>query len=149
MVFYYQMIYSPETDRQVRHCSCLQSLKLQQINTYNDTYSVYDNVLMLCQARLLCLIASYERQPASTAGYQLLISSPPGQAGSPSFPHIHGGIISPRVHAHSCLFVCYMTCFKTKKYHLRRGMFPIFYIKKPVCRKNGIHYTTMPFLKYS
>jgi hypothetical protein len=33
MVFYYHMIYSPETDRHVRHCSWLQSLRLQQINT--------------------------------------------------------------------------------------------------------------------
>ncbi len=101
------MIYSLETDRQVRHCSRLQSLGLQQINIYNDTYSVYDDVLMSCRARLLCLLASCERLSASTAGYQLLISSSPGWAGSPSFPHIHVGPISPRVNAHSCLFVCY------------------------------------------
>ncbi len=50
MVFYYHMIYSPETDGQVRHCSRLQSLRLQQINTYNDTYSVHDDVLMSCRA---------------------------------------------------------------------------------------------------
>jgi hypothetical protein len=91
MIFYYHMIYSPETDKQVRYCSrlqSLQSLRLQQINMYNNTYSVHDNVLMLCQARLLCLLASYERLPVSTSGYQLLISSPspPGGSGSPTFP---------------------------------------------------------------
>jgi hypothetical protein len=77
MVFHCHMIYSPETDRQVGHCSRLQSLRLQQINTYNDKYYVHDDVLMSCRASLLCLLASYERLPASTAGYQLLISSPP------------------------------------------------------------------------
>ncbi len=110
MVFYYHMIYSPETDRQVRHCSRLQSLRIQQINTYNDTYSMHDDVLMLCRARLLCPLASYEHLPISTAGYQLLIPSPSPRAGRVlSFPHIHGGLIFPMVHAHSRLFVCYST----------------------------------------
>jgi hypothetical protein len=88
MVFSFHLIYSPETDRQVRHCSRLQSLRLQRINIYNDTYFVHDDVLMSCRARLLCLLASYERLPASTAGYQLLISSPPPQGwpGPPPSP---------------------------------------------------------------
>jgi hypothetical protein len=81
MVFYYHMIYSPETDRQVRHCSQLQSLRIQQINTYNDIYSVHDDVLMSCRACLLRLLASYEHLPASTAGYQLLIPPPAGGLG--------------------------------------------------------------------
>jgi hypothetical protein len=85
MVFYYHMIDSPKTDRQVRHCSRLQSLRSQWINIYNVTYSVHDDVLMLCRARLL---ASYERLPASTAGYQLLIPPPPplGGPGPPPSP---------------------------------------------------------------
>jgi hypothetical protein len=120
MVFYYHMIYTPETDKQISHCSRLQSLRLQQINTYNDTYSVHDNVLMWCRGRLLCLLASCECLPASTTGYQLLISSPPPRrAGSPSLPRIHGGPISPRVHAHSCSFVCYSYC--TREYWITSG----------------------------
>ncbi len=107
MAFYYHMIYSPETDRQVRHCSWLQSLRLQQINTYNDTYSVHDEALMPRRARLLCLLASCERLSIFTVGYQLLIFSPTRRAGSPFSPCIHSDPISPRDHAHPRPFVCY------------------------------------------
>jgi hypothetical protein len=105
--FYCHMIYSPETNRQVRHCSWLQSLRIQQINAYNDTYSVHNGALMSRRARLLCLLASWERLTVSTAGYQLLISSPARRARPPFSPYIHDGPISPRVHAHHCPFVCY------------------------------------------
>ncbi len=76
MVFYYHMIYSPETDGQVRHCSWLQSLRIQQVIAYNDTYSVQNEVLMPCQTRLFCLLSPWECLTVSTARYQLLTSSP-------------------------------------------------------------------------
>ncbi len=83
--FYCHVIYSPETGRQVKHCSWLQSLRIQQVNAYNDTYSVHNEALMLRRARLLCLLASWERLSVSAAKYQLLISSPDRGAGPP-FP---------------------------------------------------------------
>jgi hypothetical protein len=107
MAFYYHMIYSLETDRQVRHCSGLQSLRLQQINTYNDTYSVHDEALMSLRARLFCLLASCESLSVSTVGYNCLSSLPPGKPGPPSPPGIHGDPISLRFHAHPRPFVCY------------------------------------------
>ncbi len=68
---------------------------------------MHDEVLMSRRARLLCLLASYERLPVSTVGYQLLIFSPARCARSPFSPRIHGGPISPRVHTHSLPFVHY------------------------------------------
>ncbi len=59
MLFYYHMIYSPETDNQRRHRSQLQSLTLRQADVYNDTYSVHNEVLMSHWARPPVLLASY------------------------------------------------------------------------------------------
>jgi hypothetical protein len=73
----------------IKHCSRLQLLRLQQINTYNDTYSVHDEVLMSRGARLFRLLASCECLSVSTVGYQLLIFSVARQAGSPFSPRIH------------------------------------------------------------
>jgi hypothetical protein len=57
-VFYYHMIYSPETDHQIRHCSRLQLLKLNdELMWHNDTYSVHNEVLMSHRARLVVLLA--------------------------------------------------------------------------------------------
>jgi hypothetical protein len=63
MIFYYNMIYSPETDNQIRHCSRLQLLSLQQVDIHNDTYSVHNEVLMPV---LLFFWHPHERLAAST-----------------------------------------------------------------------------------
>jgi hypothetical protein len=55
MVFYHHMIYSPQTDNQVRHCSQLQLLSLQQVDIYNDTYSVHNEVFFFSLIFLLSL----------------------------------------------------------------------------------------------
>ncbi len=82
-------------------------LRIHQDNAYNDTYSVHKEALMLCRARLLCLLSSWEHLTVSAAWYQLLTSSPTRWAGPPFSPHINGGPISPRVHAHLCPHVRY------------------------------------------
>ncbi len=105
--FYYHIIYSSETDKTIRHFSRLQSLRLQHINTYNDTYSVHDEALKSHRGCLLCLLASCERRSVSTIGYQLLIFSSARLGGSPSSPPIHGDPLSPSVHTHPRLLVCY------------------------------------------
>jgi hypothetical protein len=71
MAFYYQMIYLPETDKQVRHCLqlCYQVYNGQYVQQCsNNTYSVHNEVLMSHQARLSYLLASYGRLPRSTVG---------------------------------------------------------------------------------
>jgi hypothetical protein len=108
MVFYCHMIYSPETDRQIKHCSWLQLLRIQQVNAHNDTYSVHKGALVPCRPRP-CLLSSWECLTISVVRYQLLTSSPSRRAGPPFSPSIQDGPISPRVHAHLCPLVCYST----------------------------------------
>jgi hypothetical protein len=99
MAFYYHMIYFPETDNQVRHCSWLQSLG------YNRRMCTI--IHTLCIMRSWCRIESvlllfwlpHRRIAASTAVNWLLILFPTGWAGHPLRPLIHGDPISLRVHA--------------------------------------------------
>ncbi len=74
---------------------------------YNGSYSVHNGALILCWARLLCLLSSWERLTVFAVQYQLLTSSPARGALSPFSPYIQDGPISPRVHAHLCPHVCY------------------------------------------
>jgi hypothetical protein len=89
MVFYYYMIYFPETDKQIMHRSRLQLSNLQwsTIQQYNNnTYSVHNEVLMSQRARPSYLLGSHERLPRSTVGNWLLILSPARRARPPFSP---------------------------------------------------------------
>ncbi len=58
MVFYYQMIYFPETDNTIKHNSCYGCRCSNYYTMHNNTHSVHKRHLVLWRAHLLCSEAS-------------------------------------------------------------------------------------------
>ncbi len=101
MVFYCQMIYSPETDRHSKTWFTITAVwNIVDKCTYytQDTYSVHKAGFLLCRAHppsfLACCMSNLLHCLMPTA-----VSLPFWRARSPALPHIQYGPVSPRVHA--------------------------------------------------
>jgi hypothetical protein len=95
MVFYYQMIYSPETNNTIKHDVCYGCWCGNWCTTHNDTYSVHKRGLMLWQARLLSSEAFWDVYPPPLSDTNCPPFPPPGGRGPPTPPASKMASISP------------------------------------------------------
>jgi hypothetical protein len=97
MVFYYQMIYSPETINTVKHNPCYGYWCGTQCTMYNDTYSVHKRSLVLWRARLLCSEAFYNVYLPPLSDANCLLFPPLGRPVPLSPPTSEAATISPSI----------------------------------------------------
>ncbi len=84
MVFYYQMIYFPETDNTIKHDSCYGCRCSNYCTMHNDTHSEHKRRLVLWRARLLCSEASRYVYPPPLSDANCPPFPPPGGPGPPA-----------------------------------------------------------------
>jgi hypothetical protein len=81
MVFYYRMIYFPETNNTIKHDSCYGCWCGNYYTMHNDTYSVHKRGLVLWRARLAYFEASRYVYPPPLSDANCPPFSPPGGPG--------------------------------------------------------------------
>ncbi len=84
MVFYYQMIYFPETNNTIKHDSCYGYKYSNYYTVHNNTHSVHKRLLVMWRARLLCLDAFRYVYPPPLSEANCLPFPPLGGPGPPA-----------------------------------------------------------------
>ncbi len=84
MVFYYQMIYFPETDNTIKHDFCCGYKCGNYYTMHNNTHSVHERRLVMWQARLLCFESFRYVYPPPMSEANCPPFPPPGGPGHPA-----------------------------------------------------------------